>query len=169
MGGRSQRCFQSSGEDAVGGDDDGFQGTVFGATELENGFSLFGFIQYEGIIEDEAVVGGGFRYQDDKLDVMLGYPWAQISWRPIHQLQAKAIYYGDPWYADLTWFLPAGWRVGVAAQQRHDAYFYGIQPSDDYQLQLRQMQVDAFVTYELPSYSYLTLRVGQSHGSRTLC
>ncbi len=153
--------IQNSGEDFASSDETGAQGTLMGQYQFNTDWSLWGSLQYEGLTEDAIIPGGGFRYQNEQLEIMLGYPWAQLSWRPVSELQFKAIWYGDPWYSDVTWFLPAGWRVGIGAQQRHDAFFYDLQPKDNYQIQLRQIQVDAFVSYELPDYRYVTLRLGQ--------
>ena len=75
--------------------------------------------------------------------------------------QIKGIYYGGAWYADITGFIGTKWRVGVGAQERNDSFFRHDRPVDnDDQVQLRQRQVDLFVTREFSGYRYLTLRGG---------
>ena len=57
--------IQESDEDTFGGDDTGAQATVFGHVDIANEWKLWGLAQYEGITEDQLILGAGVRYHGD--------------------------------------------------------------------------------------------------------
>lgn len=151
---------QDNGDEGPFDNETGIDVTGFGQYRFEQGWGIWGFVQYEGLVEEAVVVGGGFSYQDDQWDVLVGLPWTQVRWRPIEAIGLSAIYYGGPWYADATWFLHDQWRVGVGAQERVDGFYRDDRIDDDDQYQIRQRQIDLFVTWEFNQYRYLTVRGG---------
>ncbi len=152
--------WQDNGDDGIGGNEQGEQVSLFGHYQLENPWGFWLVLQQEGLVQDDFVVGGGVSYKSDNLNMRLGSPWAQIEWKFAEDFMAKAIYYGGPWYADVTWFWHSQWRSGIGFQQRHDGFYRDDRADDDHQFQIIQYQADIFVTHELKNYKYLSARLG---------
>ena len=152
--------LQNNGDTSFSDNEQGEELSLFGQYQWDQHWSGWLVVQYEGLIQDELVLGGGLNYEDEQLKIRLGYPWAQVEWKISDQFETKAIYYGGPWYADLTWSWAPRWRSGLGFQQRHDGFYRKQRADDDHQFQLIQYQVDAFVTHEFNNYKYLTARIG---------
>ncbi len=152
--------LQSNGDSSFGDNEQGAEISLFGQYQWDQQWSGWLVLQYEGLIQDELVLGAGINYENEQVKLRLGFPWSQAEWKISEEFATKFIYYGGPWYADVMWTWAPRWRSGLGFQQRHDGFYREQRADDDHQFQFIQYQADVFVTHEFNNYKYLTARLG---------
>jgi hypothetical protein len=136
---------QDNGDQGAFDNEQGVDITGFASYRAENGWGVWGFLQYEGLVQDTLLLSGGISYHDEQWEVLLGLPWSKVRWQPIDSFGVQAIYYGGPWYADATWFFHDRWRLGLGVQERVDGFFRADRSNDEDQFQIRQRQMRPYV------------------------